>query len=361
MRTRVEVALGDDRWLERAGVGVDRRVAMTVEARFGPAHYVEMLHAVQVPGYTGSPDGKVSINRYLSANTRFGGANHAWALLQQLQRLTQGTPDQARVHTAAFGRVFSGQGMIDDMVYAMSLVIAHQAQIRLLPQFTPFFSGPNYLQAMIEGYCFGLDCIGFIGTYLVAAGVHQQYQGRRPLDYMLEFRPVQTIAGIKDLSIVAKADGQHIQIIEKVLRVTEHSVTIDLCQSTSWPRAVAFDETHARGPQFNRGLTITDSAASGGGDYLPVEQFRAAMQSPERQATYKEAMAQLPDNKKVDFETYLRQLMTQHHYRGLGYQQGGLFNISGGGTPANPVGGWVYVGTLRDFTVASSGGSSAAG
>ncbi len=334
---------------------------MTVEARFGPANYVDMLHAVQVPGYSGSPDGKVSINRYLSANTRFGGANHAGALLVQLQSLTNGTADQPRVHTPAFGRVFTGQGAIDDIVYAMTLVIAHQQQIRALPQFAPFFSGPNYLQAMIEGYCFGLDCIGFIGTYLVAAGVHQQYHGRRPLDYLSEFRPVQTIAGIKDLSIVALTSGEHIQIIEKVLRTTEHSVTIELCQSTSWPRAVAFDAAHARGPQCNRGLTVTDSAASGGGDFLPVEQFRAAMRSPERRQEWQEAQQALPAAERVDFETYLRKLMTQHHYRGLGYEQGGLFNISGGGTPANPVGGWVYVGTLRDFTVASSSGSSQAG
>jgi hypothetical protein len=329
---------------------------MTVEARFGPAHYVDMLHAVQVPNYTGSPDGKVSINRYLSANTRFGGANHAGALLVELQRLTNGTADQPRVHTAAFGRVFTGQGAIDDVVYAMSLVITYQQQIRALPQFAPFFSGPNYLQAMIEGYCFGLDCIGFIGTYLVAAGVHQQYQGRRPLDYLFEFRPAQRLSEIKDLSIVALTSGEHIQIIETVLSTSLHSLTVDLCQSTSWSRQIPIDSAHARGPQCNRGVTLTDSAASGGGDYLPVEEFRAALRSLTKRQEWQDAQQILPAPQRVDFETYLRRQMTQHHYQGLGYQQAGLFNIGRGGDPANPVGGWVYVGTLRDFTVASSAG-----
>ncbi len=332
------------------------------DAQFGPAHYVDMLHAVQVPKYTGSPDGKVSIDRYLSANTHFGGANLAQALLVQLQRLAQGTPDQPRVHTAAFGRVFTGQGALDDVTYALSLVNTYQQQIRALPQFAQFFMGPNFLQAMIEGYCFGLDCIGFVGTYLVAAGVRQQYLGRPPLDYLYEFRPVRALSEIKDLSVIALTSGEHIQIIEKVLNRTEHSLTVDLCQSTSWSRQIPFDAAHARGPQYNRGVRITDSAASGGGNYLPVLEFRAAMRSPERRQEWQDAQQSLPAPKRVDFETYLRHLMTQHHYQGLGFLNGGLFNLAHEGDPVNPVGGWVYIGTLRDLAVASSpSGSSAAG
>lgn len=54
--------------------------------------------------------------------------------------------------------------------------------------------------------------------------------------------------------------------------------------------------------------------------------------------------------------------MTQHHYQGLGFLNGGLFNLAHEGDPVNPVGGWVYIGTLRDLAVASSpSGSSAAG
>ena len=85
--------------------------------------------------------------------------------------------------------------------------------------------------------------------------------GRRPLDYAYLFRPVKSLDEIDDLAIVMLTSGVHIQIIDCVNDLSGNTLDVDLCQSSSG------------GPQTNEGVTIH----AGGGDYLPVEQFRSAL------------------------------------------------------------------------------------
>jgi len=301
-------------------------------AQFAPWEYVNRLHDLRVPGYTGFPDGSVMISSYLSANAMFGGNSKAAVLRAQLVRIVSGKPEHAFTQTAGFDRVFTGQGLPKDIIAVMSIVNTYQDQFKAVPQFAPYFQQKDFLQAMADDACFGLDCIGFVGTYLVESALEDSYVGRRPLDYAAVFQPVRSLDEITDYSAVMLTNGLHIQLIDTVNERKGNSIVVDLCQSTKG------------GPQTNFGVTIR----SGGGDFLPVDTFRAAL------ASRQYAQEHAADNaaragrgeKTRDYETFLRAKFTQKNVS-FGYGGGAIFQLSANGEPQNIVGGSVYVGVAR--------------
>jgi hypothetical protein len=298
-------------------------------AQFPPSNFVYGLSNLQVPGYTGYPDGHVAITTYLSANESFGGNSKATTLNLALQKIVLHKPEFALTASPGFFRVFTGQGSPDNFVAAMSIIDKYKDEFKAVHALAKYFAKTDFLQAMVDDGCFGLDCIGFIGTYLVEAGVQPAYVGRRPLDYANEFVPVKTLDDITDLAIVMLTNGQHIQMIDTVKERAAGYIKVDLCQSSSG------------GPQINSGVTIH----SGGGDYLPVEDFRQAL------STKSYAKEHVADNeqrktqglKERDYESFLRATLTKRNVK-FGYMGGAIFHIMGDGDPKNPVSGYVYVG-----------------
>jgi hypothetical protein len=290
-------------------------------AQISPWEYVDKLWEIEVPGYSGYPGGIVSIRTYLSANTMFGGANRASALLGTLRRIVRTVGYGSYVTDGDAARVFTGQGSIDQFVEVFIFMNENRKLLQKEPALKAYFVADDWIQAMIDGFCFGQDCIGFMGTYLAEAGVEAGYVGRRPLDYASVFKPVQSLDQIEHRSVVMLTNGMHVQIIDEVTSRETGKITVDLCQSSKG------------GPQKNVSVTIS----AGGGKYLDVDKFRAAL------AKWKAAH---PGESANEQETLLRQQYTTENYRGLGFGGGAIFQLASNGEPANPVAGSVYVGTM---------------
>ncbi len=304
-------------------------------AQFSPFEFVNKLHDLRVPGYAGCPDGSVILTSYLSANPMFGGKADSKAniLRAALQKIVSGKPESGFTQTAGFDRVFSGQGSRANIISVMSIINKYQAEFKANPALAKYFKESDFLQAMADDACFGLDCIGFVGTYLVDAGLEASYVGRRPLDYTALFPPVKSLDQITDYAVVMLTSGLHIQMIDSVNERKNGSIVVDLCQSTKG------------GPQTNLGVTIK----SGGGDFLPVETFRAALASKQ----YAQEHANDNTDRKSkglaarDYETYLRAKFTQPN-TSFGFCGGAIFQLATNGEPANVVGGSVYVGVAKE-------------
>lgn len=306
---------------------------MNQVAQFSPYDFYSKLTDLQIPGYQGYPDGKVAITSYLSANASFGGNSKASTLSMALQRIVKNKPEFALTQGPGFYRVFTGQGSRDNFITAMSIVNKYQGEFKAVKEIAKYFSSADFLQAMVDDACFGLDCIGFVGTYLVDASLEASYVGRRPLDYTALFAPVQSLDQIQDLAIVMLTNGLHIQMIDEVTERGNGFVKVDLCQSSSG------------GPQSNVGVTIR----SGGGDYLPVEEFRQALASKQYADEHAKdnAARQREGKRERDYETYLRAKLTKPNTT-LGFGGGAIFQLVANGEPKNPVGGSVYVGVARN-------------
>jgi len=302
---------------------------MNTNARLGPAEYVDKLMNLQVPGYKGEPNGRVKISAYLSGNPMFGGAANANLLSSYMRTITTRHAD-GTFNRPGFSRIFNGQGDRDNFVAAMTLINNYQDEFKAEKALAKYFKNDNFLQAMIDDNCFGLDCVGFVGGWVVEACLESAFVNRRPLDFAALFQPVKSLTEVTDNSVIMMTSGLHIQVIDYVkARDGNRSITVDLCQST------------AGGPQTNVGVTIH----SGGGSYLPVGPFRAAMADP------KEKEAWAADNadratkgeKPRDFETYLRSKLTQSGVK-FGYMGGAIFIVTPNGNPRTPMAGSVYIG-----------------
>ncbi|WP_426038178.1 hypothetical protein [Cypionkella sp. TWP1-2-1b2] len=277
---------------------------MGLQAQLYPFHFVERLRSLVVPGYTGYPAGEVSITRYVSANTLFGGANLASVLRQALA--AAGTAaDRSTLAGAGVGRVFTGQGMPEDFVTVLSMVDRLAAPLAKNATLAPFFKQTDYLQAMLDASVLGMDCIGFVGTYLATAGIEAGYVGRRPLDYAARFKPVGKLAQVDVGSVLMLTNGMHIQIVDWVWERSERKLVIDICQASSMEAVGTTTNNDYKGPQCNARVTLM----AGGGDYLPIEKFRAAKDSKSDWAAYAKEAANPTDN---GYEMYLRKTMTQH-------------------------------------------------
>jgi len=128
--------------------------------------------------------------------------------------------------------------------------------------------------------------------------------------------------------------GLHIQMVDVVQKERGNGfVNVDLCQSSSG------------GPQCNVGVTIR----SGGGDYLPVEEFRAALSGKQYADDHaRDNAARKAEGKRErDYETYLRARLTRPNTQS-GFCGGAIFQLVANGEPRNPVGGSVYVGVAKD-------------
>jgi hypothetical protein len=303
---------------------------MKTIAQFAPYQYVEMLGDLRVPGYEGYPGGQVSISQYLSANAMFGGNSNASVLRAAVYKIAAAKGEAWVTSRPGFERVFTGQGSRENFIETMSLINRYQSQFVAEQGLKKYFGQDDFLQAMIDDKCFGLDCIGFVGTYLVDASLEDNYVQRRPLDYTAVFKPVKSLDEVTDYSAVMLTNGMHIQMIDTVNQRGNGFIQVDLCQSSSG------------GPQTNLGVTIR----GGGGDYLPVEAFRQALATKSKADEYAADNAQRQSEGKPprDYESYLRATMTQHNQQ-YGFCGGAIFTIMATGDPRNPVSGSVYIGT----------------
>ena len=310
---------------------------MARTALISPKQYVDILQSIAVPDYTGYPNGIVSITSYMSANPQFGGGTggnaKAGKLNALIKTLTKGKPVNYYTTQPDYQRVFTGQGLPMDIAVVMSLVNEYREAIAKNGDFKAYFQKQDFLQAMADDGVFGVDCIGFVGNYMVESTLEPKYVGRRPLDFASVFKPVKSLDQVRPNSVVMLTNGLHIQMIDQV-QEKDGKLLINLCQSTKG------------GPQVNVGVTLSQPYS--GGSYLPVEEFRKANANKTYDDQWKEDnRARLARGEKErGYESYLRERMTAKG-RQFGYLGGAIFQLSGGGTPNNIVSGSVYVGVAE--------------
>jgi hypothetical protein len=305
---------------------------MNTVADFPPSDFVDYLTGLQIPDYKGYPDGMVEVTQYQSGNPMFGGkaGSPASVLHNAVIQVAHAKKDTSLFSLPGFDVVFNGQGSMDNFIAAMAFINKYQDDFKKIPALKKYFTQADFLQAMANDACFGLDCIGFVGNYLVESGLENSFVKRRPLDYTAIFPPVKKLDDVKDLSVVMLTNGLHIQLLEKVTYRDPGYIQATLCQST------------AGGIQVNYAVTIRP----GPGNYLPVEAFRAAMNNPDVKKEYEADKA--AGKTTADLETYLRRKMTQSGVQ-FGYLAGAIFNTTHTGYVPNPPGvsGSVYIGTPR--------------
>lgn len=310
-------------------------------ARFTPSKYVETLRKIPVPGYAPG-GGYVGITRYVSANPRFAGNARARALLGALLRLETDPAARQRLQLPGALEVFSGQGMPANIAWVFGRVIHHRQALCAVPELSVPLAAPNFLQAMCDQAVIGMDCIGFVGTYLASSGVHRYYGGNTPETFLHEFRPVASLDEVHELCVIVTCGFSHVQIIERVAHRGRNRLLVDICQST------------AGGPQVNRGVTLV----LGSGDYVAVDrvaQLRAEHRDPtpgqEGDRLWQDYCASIATPTERGFTAWLRpRMLLRGQSQGTIHgRTGAIFRLGTNGTQPNPVGGAVFVGAKRDL------------
>lgn len=309
-------------------------------ARCSPAKYVAHLQELQVPGY-----GQIAITRYVSANRRFGGAARGVALWQALCQHERNPADITRLRRGAARQVADGQGMPHHIIWFMSKVLEHRAALRTNADFAVPLSSPNPLQAICDEGIIGMDCNGFVGTCLAFAGVDPHFNGSPPEEFLQRFPLIDSVAEIRPLCVIVKANYQHVQIVEAVVSRSAERVVVDICQSTN--------SNYAKGPQVNRRLTIR----LGPGSFAPADLLRAARQQFVPQARrdpsratglWAEFIAVNPHGNEQAYLRWLNEhLMLRNQTEGVAYRHhGAVFHLESGGIPVNEVSGTVFIGAM---------------
>lgn len=238
-----------------------------------PSNYVELLTQYGIRTNVGN----IPITSYVSTGCRSPRAHAAFRYFESLLRggsasesssgrdlaqLRQRVMDRGGQHRASqWRRAFSGQGTVDNIADVMNFIADHQDMLRSAAPFAPYFTGPpstqqarNALRRMVADEIFGLDCLGFTGTYLVWSGTRQQYPECQQRQYfsILDFDPISNSVDIGERCIVVWLNElnpahrvEHIAFIDSVIGREGSHVVVNLCQSSRG------------GPQTNREVRLT--------------------------------------------------------------------------------------------------------
>jgi len=164
----------------------------------------------------------------------------------------------------------------------------------------------------------GLDCVGFVGRYLEAAGVLSHYPSWYPRNYLDRFLPITRIEDLDDLCVLVWVSGSHVAIIDEVVdRSGSSERVVTVCESSSG---------EATGPQTNQRVLLRVTR----GGWLDFGGYGRAIGS--RRVSEAERAELRREFTRADSTT--------------GYRGGVFFEMANRGTPAVPVGGHVYVGKL---------------
>lgn len=237
---------------------------MTVTlVNLAPSAFVQSLLS---PGLE-TAQGPVSLARYVSgvepgrATACWGALNHALhdghsALGDRpgLRALIQLRDRIAARRAPSWRRVFTGQGEVAHLQAVWAFMLEHRDWLAQLEHrgerpFEAYFCiGGHPIQAMVADGLFGYDCLGFVGNYLVQAGLREVYPECEVRGYPrhLGLRPLETVAEIEPLTLLAwtRTGTQHIAVVDRIVERSRSSVVVDLCQSSRG------------GPQHNRRVRL---------------------------------------------------------------------------------------------------------
>lgn len=226
--------------------------------------------------------GAASLGAYLSSTHSNGGADSAISLIGNIRsKLRDGGTGATlqSLHGSGLDRMWRGCGdpaVISDVwkflcrnrdrlktvhvdVCARREKTAPDDKVELFDGnlYALYFEGRSdaaAIQKMVADRFFGLDCIGFVGNYLVWVGEWDDYQGNVPSNWPTKVCKIEVdkAADVKVLDFLCWSG--HIAIVDWVWKmVDDKTVEVDICQSS------------AGGPQCNERVQLRETSATSNG------------------------------------------------------------------------------------------------
>jgi hypothetical protein len=188
---------------------------------------------------------------------------------------------------------------------------------------------------MVDDDLFGMDCIGFFGRYLEAAGVFNNYVGLYPRQWLDTFLPVRNPMDMDACCAVVWVHARHIGIIDSFEEANwnanpPHAV-VNLCQASDGIR---------HGPQTNKKVRLVRVSQA---KALDIAQYNAALAEAAKKRDEQGKPIPLSEKEKDTMRTSMTSMMN------TGYRGGIFFDVQLG-DPAPPVPGSVYVGRMPNLS-----------
>lgn len=253
------------------------------ESNYLPYHFVNYLRS---PGLQAKA-GTIPLAQYLCKTKSNGGNDSATSLIGKLRWMKDGgTGSQMNtlVGGIAVDLALKGQGSGETFIAIWDFMCRNKEQLKKLDVevcgrrdrgdtdkkvvlktgnvYDLYFKGKSdkaAIQAMIADRFFGIDCIGFTGTFLMYTGEWTKYKGATPrqwADWHCS-KKINHAKDIKPLDFMIWTGGGHIAIVDWVWSmVDDKTVKVDVCQSSSG---------ELTGPQCNEFVHLREGSIDGTG------------------------------------------------------------------------------------------------
>jgi hypothetical protein len=304
-------------------------------ASIPPSAFVDSLTdpGLMVEGYP-QP---VSLARYLCADGMHGGNAKAAVLRDALPGLVAATPDAGvlapLIKSGEYNMLFSGQGKAEHFRTVMAVIWRNRDKLKADNRFSKYFGDKvvSPLQAMVDDTLFGMDCIGFFGRYLEAAGIYPRYMGAYPRQWLDSFIPVTTPYDMDVGCALVWVNGHHIAVIdsfeESNWRANPPHAIVNICQASNGV---------AHGPQTNSRVKLVRLNQA---KALDIARYNQAIKKHDGSG---KVVGEISETEKAELRASLTSTVA------TGYRGGIFFDVQEG-NPQAPVRGSVYVGRLANL------------
>jgi hypothetical protein len=121
-------------------------------------------------------------------------------------------------------------------------------------------TGCNPFRLMVRDHYFGMECIGFVSSYLRYAGVWKSYLGVDNHHWKLHFQNgVNTFDDVNRLDLLEWVEVGHIALVDAVHGVTNGKLVLDVSQCSGYQNVSGGLHPGFNGPMKNKGVYLTDS------------------------------------------------------------------------------------------------------
>lgn len=253
------------------------------EGKYWPWQFVDYLNKLNPSA------GQIQLKQYMSSTLSNGGNDSTHSLFKNLRSIHEGGDKHKPkmndvVGSHALDLALKGQGSGKTFIDIWNFMCRNKEELKkytvhayarrakgkpndMVPLrdgkvFDMYFKGKSdkeAIDAMIQDRFFGIDCIGFVGQYLVYTGEWAEYIGTKPDLWMRDHckLAVNKVQDIKALDFLIFVGQGHIAIIDEVLKtVNGKTIQVDICQSSSG---------EVIGPQLNRYVELQEGIIDGSG------------------------------------------------------------------------------------------------
>jgi hypothetical protein len=240
-------------------------------ARYSPWDFVVYLYTLQATA------GQIALTHYMSKTASNGGNDSTTELFKHLRSYREGGHEKApTMNTVVGGRnvdlALKGQGSGETFIKIWDFMSRNMEQMKKLKVkvykrreeadvmefvaedfiYRRYFSKNSEKEGfewMIRDHFFGIDCIGFVGQFLVYTGEWPEYKGMAPKKWPNHYCKIaiNSASEIRALDFLVWIASGHIAIVDEFFNIVDDkTVRVDICQSSRG------------GPQLNQFVYIKE-------------------------------------------------------------------------------------------------------